>query len=698
MADTGVIAAAADEVEQSPDAEKAAGPAAATANGTVSEADQARARTAQRWFLVILALVVAIVVGVGVRAAVDGWLPLGDDGFFALRAHDVLSRHPPLVGTASSASTFSGAPTSHPGSLQFFLLAIPVALFGVGAGTVVGTALVNGIAIAAAAWLLRRRTGVVAGAAAAVGFAGLAWAMGSVLLYDVWGPFAVVIPFALFVVAAGLAAGGDVKALPVVAVAGSMVLQTHVSYVLLVPGLGLVAFGGALWCALRDKAPGVPLRREPAVRWIGVGLAAAVLCWVPPMVQQVRNEPGNMVALYRAAQADAPDTVTAQQGVYLVAGTVALPPWWFPPGFERAAPIYDEVDVDARNPIANAAMALFVVVVGVALWSAVRRRDRVALAALGTAVAGLVLAYASIMRAPEYGVWAATYTRYLWPLSLWVWFSIGLTAARAWAARRATALGTDAEDGKPAPVWARRLERGVLPAMAVLVVVIAVGAVPHRDNLPADRDSWQRTGPPLIDTVVDRLDGLDGPVIIKEIVSQASFTYGPMLMARLAEEDIDFLVDGDVAIRQVGAHRAETPGHRPVAELWILSAPDPGFDGELLYASTGLRPSREAEMEKVSAEVDEEITAHESLRLSAEAEAYIMKNLPDHMGAIQQKLATRPITPQILRDLDAFAFHRPLLWEDGEPLDRELVDRWGQLQLDREFSRAVVYLRTLPGA
>lgn len=704
MADTGVIAAAADEVEPSPDAGKAADPAAVTANGTGSEAAAARARTAQRWFLVILALVVAIVVGVGVRAAADGWLPLGDDGFFALRAHDVFSKHPPLVGTASSASTFSGAPTSHPGPLQFALLAVPVALLGVDAGTVVGTALINAAAIACAAWLLRRRMGVVAGAAAAVCFAGLAWAMGSVLLYDVWGPFAVVVPFALFVVAVGLAAGGDVQALPVVAVAGSMVLQTHVSYVLLVPGLGAVAFGGALWFARRDRAPDVALWRDRGLRWIGAGLAAAVLCWVPPLVQQVRNEPGNMVALYRAAQADSPDTVTAQQGIYLVAGTVALPPWWFPPGFERAAPIYDEVDVDVRNPVANTAMVLFAAVVGVALWSAARRRDRIALAALGTAVAGLGLGYASIMRAPQYGVWAASYTRFLWPLSLWVWFSIGLTAARAWAARRAKAqadapVDADADADAPAPrVWTRRIERGLLPAMAVLVVLIAVGAVPHRDNIPADRDSWQLTGPPLVDAVLDRVDDLDGPVVFKEVVSQASYTYAPMLMAEMAEQDVAFLVDGDAVIRQVGGHRGATPGSRPVAELWILSSADPAFDGELIYTGTGLRPSREAEIEKVSAEIDEEIAAHESLRLSAEAEAYIMENLPDHMGVVQEKLATRPITADILRQLDAFAFHRPLLWEDGEPLDRELVDRWGQLELDREYSRAVVYLRMLPGA
>ena len=688
MADAGVVAAAADEVEPSPDAGKA------------------RARSAHRWFLLVLTLVVAMVVGVGVRAAADGWLPLGDDGFFALRAHDVFSKHPPLVGTASSVSTFSGAPTSHPGPLQFVLLAVPVALLGVGAGTVVGTALINAAAVGGAAWLLRRRTGVVAGAAAAVCFAGLAWAMGSVLLYDPWGPFAVVLPFSLFVVAVGLAAGGDVRALPVVAVAGSMVLQTHVSYVLLVPGLGAVAFGGALWCALRGRAPDVALWRDRGLRWIGVGLATAVLCWVPPLVQQVRNEPGNMDALYRAAQAEPPGTVTAQQGVYVVAGTVALPPWWLPPGFERAGPVYYEIDADVRDPVANTAMVLFVAVVGVALWSATRRRDRVALAALGTAVAGLLLGYASIMRAPAYGVWAASYTRFLWPLSLWVWFSIGLTAARAWAARRARARAAapadaDADAGTAAvaePVWARRVERGLLPAMAVLVVVIAVGAVPHRDNVRADRDSWQRTGPPLIDAVIDRVDDLDGPVVIMEVVSQASYTYGPMLMAEMAERDVDFLVGGDALVRQVGAHRAPGPGHRPVAELWILPLPDPDLGGEVVYASSGLGPSKEAELDEVLAALDDEIGAHESLRLSPEAEAYALETSPELMGVISEKLATRPLTPQVLHEVNDFVFHRPLLWEDGEPLDRELVERWGQIEHDRSDSRAVVYLRMLPGA
>lgn len=722
MAETGVVSSVADESQLPSDAtaSEAADEARVTGGRGASVGSPPVESTPapvveRRWFLLVLALVVAMVVGIGVRAAVDGWLPVGDNGYFALRAHDVFSSHPPLVGTASSASTFSAAPTSHPGPLQFFLLSVPVALLGVGAGSVVGTALLNAVSIGGAAWLVQRRVGATAGAIAALCFAGLAWAMGSAILHDIWGPFAVVLPFGLFVVAVGLAAGGDVKALPVVAVAGSLVLQTHVSYVLLVPGLGAVAFAGALLCAVRrdrgapaaatsaanapdasevddtdtaEDAREVAATRRQALRWMAASLAVAVLCWTPPLVQQVRNEPGNLVALWRAAQAESPGTVTAQQGIYILSGTVALPPWWLPPGFERAGPLYNELDAGQRNPVGNTAFAVFAVILGLTIWVAWRRRDRVALGALGAGVVGLALGYASVMRAPAYGVWAATYTRYLWPLSLWIWFSIGLTLVRAWIARR---------EGRatPATVWASRLRRAVLPGTAALVVVTAIGAVPHRDNIVADRDSWQRVAPQLIDTVMDEVEQIDGPVQVMDALSQSSYTYGPVLIAEFAERDVDFLVEGLDMVRQVGAHRAPTPGHQPVAQVWILPSEDPSFDGEMIFGHSGLESDDQAEYAQVEAEIQDEISEGGSLSVSPEARRAVDASAPAYLQVIEQRLQVRPLTPKVLHELDDMVFGEPLLWENGERLDRDNVVRWADLERSRLSSQVYVYLRLL---
>ena len=698
MADAGVITLATDEAELPPDAP----PDGSSSDAAVATPPR-RLLTAHRWFLLTLALAVGLVLVIGVRAAADGWLPLGDDGYFALRSHDVFSRHPPLVGTASSASTYSGAPTSHPGPLQFFLLAIPVALLGVSAGTVVGTALVNAVAIGCAGWMVGRRLGPAAGALIAVAFSGLAWAMGSVLLHDVWGPFAVVLPFGLFVVAVALAAGGDVKALPVVAIAGSMVLQTHASYVVLVPGLGLAAFAGALLSSRRtgsaEPTPGPalpadsppPVERRATLRWIGIGLVTVLLCWVPPLVQQVRNEPGNIGALFRAARADSPATVTVQEAAYLVSGTVALPPWWFPPGFERASPIYVGMNPDVVDPVANIALAALVALMVLAFWNAWRRRDRLVLGFLGTAVVGLLLGFASVLRAPAYGVWAASYTRFLWPLSLLAWFSLGLAATRAVLARRATRPSREG-------AWLPRVGRAVLPVTSVAVVAIAVFAVPHRDNVVADREAWQETAPPLIDAVMEAVDGVDGPVMVMDALSQPNFTYGPMLLAEFAEHDVDFLVEGPTLARQAGGHRSPRPGHEPAAELWILPTTETTFDGELVYFESGLPAAEEADMLAATAQLEEEGRTRGRLHLSPEARDFVNEHLPNLLDDIEGLLVRQPLTPRIMRDAGNLTFGRPLLWDDGGELDRDLVVRWAKYDTANVDGSVAVYLRRLSPA
>lgn len=646
-----------------------------------------RRLTEHRWFVLTSSLCVGLVLFVGIRAAIDGWLPLGDDGYFALRAHDVFSTHPPLVGTASSAATYSGAPTNHPGPLQFFLLAVPVHLFGVGPGSVVGQALINASAIGGAAWLLRRRFGPVAGAVGAVCLLALAWAMGSVLVHEVWGPWAVIIPFALFLVAVGLAAGGDVRALPVVAVAGSMVLQTHASYVLLVPGLMAFSFAAVLLWAYVDRrrsdddeAPRV--RWGDAKRWVAIGLAVLVVCWLPPLVQQVRNEPGNFRALWLAAKADSPGTVDLGVGVYVVSGTVALPPWWFPPGFEDATPAYDWVDSDQGHALANVAMAVLVVLLAAAVRSAVRRRDRLVLAALATAIVALLLGLVSVMRAPSYGVWSSTYTRFLWPISVWVWFSLGLAATRAWIDRRA----------KRAAVPRRRsAAHFVMPATALAAVVVGAGFTPYRDNVYFDRTPLQRNIHPLLDAVMAEARDVDGPILVSNVATMANFTYSPMIMAKFAEEDIDFVVDDPVLARQVGGHRAVWPGHQPVAELWILQMVDPTMRGELIYLGSQMPQAAADEMAKIEKDLAGEGRHPGPLRLSALARQFLRKYTPDDEADVEQRLAAGRYTPTELNELNRKVYAAPLRWADGSDLDLRELQRWNQLDKQRESRSVAVY-------
>ena len=57
-------------------------------------------------------------------------MPIGDDSFFSIRAWDVFTEHPPLLGTWTSASQSVGTNINNPGPLFFDLLAVPVRVFG----------------------------------------------------------------------------------------------------------------------------------------------------------------------------------------------------------------------------------------------------------------------------------------------------------------------------------------------------------------------------------------------------------------------------------------------------------------------------------------------------------------------------------------------------------------------------------------
>ena len=92
----------------------------------------------------------------GARAAASGWYPAGDDSYAAIRARDIFSAHPPLLGFWSSASLYTGHQVNHPGPLLFDLLAVPVRLFGAGPGVALGTALINSAAALGTIWLARR--------------------------------------------------------------------------------------------------------------------------------------------------------------------------------------------------------------------------------------------------------------------------------------------------------------------------------------------------------------------------------------------------------------------------------------------------------------------------------------------------------------------------------------------------------------
>nr|MDQ3311809.1 hypothetical protein [Actinomycetota bacterium] len=105
--------------------------------------------------LIALVAAIAPIVVTVVRAATNGWMPLYDAGYFAVRSRDVLTDHHPLLGAWSMGSRTVGATLNNLGPMQLDLLA-PFTKIWPYWGTALGVGLVN-IAAVVGVWFAARR-------------------------------------------------------------------------------------------------------------------------------------------------------------------------------------------------------------------------------------------------------------------------------------------------------------------------------------------------------------------------------------------------------------------------------------------------------------------------------------------------------------------------------------------------------------
>ena len=173
------------------------------------------------------------------------WYPIGDLAQTELRVRDVFSSHPPLIGLAGRIGTL-GHQGSHPGPLSFWALWPFYKLLG---STLTGPA--GGHRLVEP----HRRghsscgspiVGAAGGWSSAVGavLALLLQAYGPSTLTEAWNPYLPVLWWFTFLVAVWSVLADDLPMLPVAVFAGSFCMQTHLSYVGLVPGLAALAVAG----------------------------------------------------------------------------------------------------------------------------------------------------------------------------------------------------------------------------------------------------------------------------------------------------------------------------------------------------------------------------------------------------------------------------------------------------------------------
>ena len=624
--------------------------------------------------LATLAAVIPILVA-GVRGAVDGWIPTGDDAFSGIRAWDVFSANVPLLGTWSSASTYTQLTVNHPGPMHFDLLAVPVRLLGHGGGTAVGMALINVVSVAGIAWLLYRRLGAPAATAGMGLCACLAWSMGSEMLYDPWNPYATLFPFALFLVSVWCLMAHDLAALLVMVVAGSYVLETHLSYSLLVPGMalfGVAAVGVQLWQRrLADRGAWPALRRR-ALRWGGGAALLTLLLWTQPIIQQfTTKEQGNLTGLLRSAS-EGTRTPGLGRTLRALGGTLAIPPAWFPPSY--AEPSFD-LDGSGR-PTWLAALGLVVLagllaVLGTRAWR--RGSTAVAMGAV-MGLAAMLMGLLTTLRAPILFEMVPTYFRWMWPMGLVLWLVVAVAVLDEIAARRSEAEGNG---------WTLRL---AVPGL-VLALVAGAATLPRVDHGTASPPWTIAAVKAVDDDLADALEDEDGPLLVELSVHQSSTGAGPALFSVLQDAGVEFYVEDWPLVRQLGEQRRYEEGDAD-RRLRITGDASPGSkrEGEELVASySPLSRAERRELQQIDEEVAGIVADHGLVWAGDAEQVFEALDKPERMAELEKWVDK---SPEYLVESGLFR----TLWEGGEPAfaghplidlsdyPEQLLDRLTELQ------------------
>ncbi len=489
--------------------------------------------------LAVVAATTPILVAAG-RGVGRGWLPVADDAYTAIRGRDVLGGSMPMLGAWSSGSFWAHRQINHPGPLQFDAAAFPIRLLGPGAGVAFATAGVNVAAIITVAWLSRRLLGPLGATMTMLFTAGLVWAIGSEVLYDPWAIYAPLLPFLAFLFAVWAVASGRATAWPVLAIAGSYAVQTHLSYVLLVPGLGAWAVAAwllALRRSKREQPRDVDHRRRQLV-WALAGIGTLLVCWAQPLYQQLSAEQGNLSALVSSG-AKAPHGPGPRGALQAVGNIVGIPPFWLPPTWASPPFRFD----GTGRPLALLAAALAALTIGGAVlaWLAFRADDHIAMTGLVTAALAVALGFASAAKATSPFGLVATYVRWLWPISMFAWTVLIVAAVR-------TVRRTDRAH------FRQRLPQALGPALAGLAVVTALLAIPTADHGTAAPRWAMPVTRKLSAQAIPRI-GSRGPVLVRLEPSFPVFAVGPALLFELQRHGIDFVVDEKSLVAQLGTER-----------------------------------------------------------------------------------------------------------------------------------------------
>jgi hypothetical protein len=229
---------------------------------------------------------------------------------------------------------------NHPGPALFYLLSVPYRILGSGGKAMfVGATATNALAAVGCLALVRRRTTPARALWAAVWLCALAAVLAATgagattysesalgALVSPWNPMIIIFPLLLFVLLCACAIDRSGLSAVGALLVGSFVVQTDFSTLPLVVVLfvlSLATWAVTVWQDRRAPSAephpgeGGDGRRRRGRIWAGAGLVLFVVMWLPPLIQQVTNSPGNATLIYRFF-------TSGQRGHSLVEGVNAM--------------------------------------------------------------------------------------------------------------------------------------------------------------------------------------------------------------------------------------------------------------------------------------------------------------------------------------------------------------------------------------
>ena len=510
----------------------------------------------------LVALAATIVVAIVVALHRTNVFPNDDQALIDLRVRDV-GAYNPLVG---SYERFGG---NQPGPFLFYLLAAPYRIVGAGpSGLAVATVLITFASIGGCVLIAARRGGPL-GALWAVGlFLLVLEARGVDVLFSPWEPQVLLTALALLMFLVWDLASGRVWALPVAAVVATLLAQAWVVFGVFVAVLGGV--GAVIGIANLVRERRAPGSRHGALAAIGTTVVVVGILWLPPVVEQLTHDPGNLTELssiHRTGRATG--LVDGYRTVAIQFGSDAP---WLGHTVPTAAfsPTVDLGDGDGV-PLALLAFAGAAILAG-------RRRARVADRL--NLVVGATLLAAIVTCALVFGgvfVWIVEPDRVV---AMMLWLAAG------WSVVAALPAGSR-----------RTFTRVAAPVLAAGVVAISILLVTDLLDQPDDAGRLAEAVGRLADDALADRRTLAEPVLVESTAHAAmrgeERCCAPILASALERGGADVVVSTDEAHR-FAAHRAHPGAARSQLLLTTFtSATPPARRGYVLVATTDPLTRRE---------------------------------------------------------------------------------------------------------